>query len=427
MMSDEIIDQGVTMSIDEIASASTTASENPESIGDRKTSDKKSKQLFYVADWLPPDFGAVGQYSTIFARDLTTAGRNVRLIGLTTGNTLTTREVFPNGKVFKITRLHTPIYAKSKFITRLLWTFRTNMRIVSEVIRDPGSSQAEIIFTGAPPFMLFFMIPVKMIRHAHLVYRITDFYPEVLIAELGRRHWLLAIERLTWFLRRKVDAFEVLGDDQRAILISGGIAPNRICLKRDMSPVEIRNDERPIETPNELRDFQVLLYSGNYGVAHDIDTVVGGLIKHHREGTHTFGLWLNAIGSRAKLVEQQLRGAGIPVVRSQPGPLEDLPRLLVTADAHLISLRPEFAGIVLPSKVYGCIASRKPILFVGPASSDVHALCRDAVLPAYEHVAVGDIDGFAAALDRLAERKQSYSIANPRVPGSIYQDGMTID
>jgi hypothetical protein len=48
-----------------------------------------------------------------------------------------------------------------------------------------------------------------MIRNARLVYRITDFYPEVLIAELGRRQWLVAIERLTWLLRRKVDAFEV--------------------------------------------------------------------------------------------------------------------------------------------------------------------------------------------------------------------------
>ena len=152
----------------------------------------------------------------------------------------------------------------------------------------------------------------------------------------------------------------------------------------------------------ELKGLQVLLYSGNYGVAHDGDTVVGGLIRHHGQGTGTFGLWLNAIGSKADLVEQRLREARIPVVRSQPGPLEELPRLLVTADAHLISLRPEFSGIVLPSKVHGCIASRKPILFVGPTSSDIHMLCLNADLPAYEHVEVGDIDGFAAALDRLA-------------------------
>ena len=370
--------------------------------------------LFYIVDWLPPDFGAVGQYGAIYARELAVAGRDVRLIGLTTGDHSTTRELLANGKVFQTTRIHSTNYLKSGFVARLLWTFRTNIRIVYEVVRDLKSSQADIIFTGAPPFMLLFIIFVKIIRNTRLIYRITDFYPEVLIAELGRRPWLLVIERLIWFLRRKVDRFEVLGDDQRTILIAGGIAPDRIYLKRDISPVEIRDDELPIEVPGHLKGLQVLLYSGNYGVAHDSDTVVGGLIKHHSEGTGTFGLWLNAIGSRAERVEKQLREAGIPVVRSQPGQLEELPRLLVTADAHLITLRPEFSGIVLPSKVYGCIASRRPVLFVGPASSDVHVLCRDADLPTYEHVETGDVDGFAAALDRLAEYKRSHAFPDYR-------------
>ena len=150
--------------------------------------------------------------------------------------------------------------------------------------------------------MLFFVMAVKIIRNTCLVYRIIDFYPEVLIAELGRRPWLLAIERLTWFLRRRVDAFEVLGHDQRAILTTGGIAPDRVYLKRDTSPAEVRGDEIPIEIPRQLRGLQVLLYSRNYGVAHDSDTVLGGLIRHHREGSGTFGLWLNATGNRADLV-----------------------------------------------------------------------------------------------------------------------------
>jgi hypothetical protein len=149
--------------------------------------------------------------------------------------------------------------------------------------------------------------------------------------------------------------------------------------------------------------------------------------RHSSRRSDQAGLWLNSIGSRADLVERQLREAGIPVVRSQPGPLEELPRLLVTADVHLISLRPEFSGIVLPSKVYGCIASRKPVLFVGPASSDVHMLCSDGGLPAYEHVEVGDIAGFAAALDRLAQLKQSRPFSNGAlVPGCRRQDPTTI-
>jgi hypothetical protein len=310
------------------------------------------------------------------------------------------------------TRLHSAVYQKPRYLHRLSWTVRTNLRLVWAVIRDPRSHRAEVVFTGAPPFMLFFIFWVKVIRRARLVYRITDFYPEVLIAELGRRSWLRAIELLTWFLRRRVDAFEVLGEDQRLILIAGGIAPERIALKRDVSPVAVRGDEQPVAPPSPLQGTKILLYSGNFSVAHDIETLVGGLIRHHREGAGEFGLWLNATGARAGIVEQRLRDAGIPVARSQPGPLEDLPRLLVTADAHLISLRPEFSGIVLPSKVYGCIASGRPILFVGPASSDVDLLCRESGHPAYEHVEAGDVAGFAAALDRLA-RRETASVRRP--------------
>src|SRR6516162_9741235 len=120
-----------------------------------------------------------------------------------------------------------------------------------------------------------------------------------------------------------VRAFELLGDDQRAILIAGGIAPDRIYLKRDIAPAEIRGDEVPIEIPCQLKGLQVLLYSGNYGVAHDSDTVVRGLIRHHGQGAGSFGLWLNATGGRADVVEQQLREVSVPVVRSKPGPLEE--------------------------------------------------------------------------------------------------------
>jgi hypothetical protein len=82
--------------------------------------------------------------------------------------------------------------------------------------------------------------------------------------------------------------------------------------------------------------LQVLLYSGDYGVAHDSDTVVGGLIRHHNEGSGTFGLWLNAIGSGADLVEQQLRETGIPMIRSRPGPLEELPRCATCASSRSV-------------------------------------------------------------------------------------------
>ena len=56
----------------------------------------------------------------------------------------------------------------------------------------------------------------------------------------------------------------------------------------------------------------------------------------------------------------------------------------MAADAHLVTLRPQFSGIVLPSKIYACLATRRPIVFVGPQSSDVHLLCLKARAPSID-------------------------------------------
>jgi hypothetical protein len=204
-------------------------------------------------------------------------------------------------------------------------------------------------------------------------------------------------------LRRRVHRFEVLGEDQRRRLLALGIPPERIRLKRDPSPVEIPPGTEPLPLPEELHGRAVLLYSGNFGVAHDHETFVEGYSRHHRHGSGGVVLWLNATGAKADRVAEILRRERLPLYRSRPLPLAELPRLLVTAHAHLITLRDEFVGYVLPSKVHGCIESGKPVLFIGSTESDVHLLCTEGLEPArYRRIAVGDAAGVAAALEELA-------------------------
>jgi hypothetical protein len=72
--------------------------------------------------------------------------------------------------------------------------------------------------------------------------------------------------------------------------------------------------------------------------------------------------------------------------------------------------------VTLASMTDGLSTLYRDLLGGSYATSDVHVLCRDAGLPGYEHVEVGDIDEFAAALDRLVHREQSRPLSNrPRV------------
>ena len=370
---------------------------SPFSVSTTDRSSVPKPPIFYVVDWLPPDFGAVGQYALIQSQQFAARGRQVHLIGLTHSETSS-----ENYDRLTIQRLQARPYIKTNFLRRLIWTLTTNVRLLWAVFRQPTSRGAEILFTGAPPFMLYFAIPLKYLRGAHLTYRITDFYPEAIIAHWGRRSPLLALlERFTWFLRKRVDLFEALGEDQRELLLRGGISQERIVIKRDAAPVPITGREMPAPKPPGLRDRKVLLYSGNYGIAHEVETVAQGLARHHRASTGQFGLWLNATGRNADILESYLCERSVPVARTTPVDLKDFPALLAAADAHLITLRSEFAGIVFPSKVYACILSGRPIIFIGPKSSDVHLLCTQAQ-HRYFQVTPGDVAGFVQALEELS-------------------------
>jgi hypothetical protein len=263
--------------------------------------------------------------------------------------------------------------------------------------------------------MLFFAVWLKWLLGARLIYRITDFYPEVVIAALAKPNSLLRLlAQMTWWLRRQIDAFEALGNDQRRLLTAGGIATGRITVVRDQSPIEVLGSEAPAPRPPELADRVVLLYSGNFGVAHDAETLTQGFAAYCRGGGRAVGLWLNATGPGADAVGEALARDGLPFARTAPVPLDQLPSILVSADAHVICLKPEFAGLVLPSKVFGCLASRRPILFVGPEASDVHELCTSDNSIWYRRIEPGDVSSFADALNALVEHTRGYRVvSNP--------------
>jgi hypothetical protein len=362
-------------------------------------------KLVYLCDWLPPDFGAVGQYSLLFARQRAAGGEEVTLGGLSSSTDSVVEERHGTGRL-RVVRLRAPVYDRADFKARAAWTARTNAALLWRLRREIRAAD-EVLFTGSPPFLIHLLVPANLLLRKRLTYRITDFHPECLIAEIAEKGRvpapLRAFHRLTVRLRRGVHRFEVLGEDQRQRLLEIGIPGERIALQRDPSPVAIPADAEPLPRPAELGDRAVLLYSGNFVIAHDHETFVAGYRLHHREGSGRVGLWLNATGAKADLVEEELRREGLPVYRSRPVPLELLPRLLVTPDAHLITLRDEFVGYVLPSKVHGCIESGRDVLYIGSPRSDVHLLCSQH-LPAerYRRVDTGDVAGVARELEALA-------------------------
>jgi len=359
------------------------------------------RRVVIIADWLPPDFGAVGQYMQLRARALAERGHDVTLIGLTSGAGSLARHARGEGSLTELRLAARPV-PRGRLFRRLMWTLWTDLRLMVAGFRYLRVADG-VLFTGSPPFMIHLLAPLKFLWPGRLVYRITDFHPECLIAARSRLSRALGLLlALTNFWRRRIDGFEVLGIDQKRRLAATGVQSERIALVRDGSPVSF-SDNPPVEPlPDPLAGCCVLLYAGNYGVAHDVDTVAEGYARHHREGTGRVRLWLSATGDGAEELGRRLSAQGLPFHRSPPVPLERLADLLRAPHAHLVTLKDAFVGYVMPSKIYACVASARPILFVGSADSDVDLVARPS--PAgYWRVSCGDVAGFATALEAIAD------------------------
>lgn len=358
--------------------------------------------LVYIVDWLPPDYGAIGQYALKEAQERAREGEAVHLFGLSSTSSSDAEHAVGAGRL-RVTRLKSAPVPRTDLKRRAAWTLATNARLVGAALRAIRSAD-EVLFTASPPFLEHLLVPLRPLIRGRLVFRIADVHPEVMMREMARPSRLLeAFRRLAVHWRRRADVIEVLGEDQRQLMEEAGVDPRRLVLRRSGLPVAWDESAVPMSRPPILDRAVLLLYSGAVGHAHDVDTFVEGYTAHHQRGTGRVVLWLNADGTFADRFEEAVRGRGLPIHRGRPVPLEQFCNLMVTADAHLITLKDEYVGLVVPSKVYGCIASGKQIFFVGSERSDVELLCQEQCPTRYERASIGDAAAVAGALERIAD------------------------
>ena len=148
------------------------------------------RRVVIIADWLPPDFGAVGQYMQLRAQALAEQGHDVTLIGLASGGGSVRSEARGKGTLTEVRLAARPV-PRGSLLGRLMWTLWTDLRLVMTGFRALRAADG-VLFTGSPPFMIHLLAPLKFLWRARLVYRITDFHPECLIAAQPRPSRALA-------------------------------------------------------------------------------------------------------------------------------------------------------------------------------------------------------------------------------------------
>ena len=113
----------------------------------------------------------------------------------------------------------------------------------------------------------------------------------------------------------------------------------------------------------------VVLYSGNAGQVHRFDELLSAMKR--LEGRPEIHFAFVGGGPRRPEIEEFVARERLTNASFHPAlPRERLGALLSAADAHFVSLRPEQVGVSVPSKLYGQLASARPVLFVGPAACE---------------------------------------------------------
>jgi glycosyltransferase involved in cell wall biosynthesis len=266
-----------------------------------------------------------------------------------------------------------------------------------------------------PPLLSVAATHAAKRRGLHLVNWLQDLYPEVAAAlgvpfikgPLGRGLLRLRDESL-----RAADVNVVVGERMAEIVSARGIAPERIrvipnwCDDEEIQPVAPLDN--PLRRDWGLGDRFVIGYSGNLGRGHEFETVLAAAERLRGDRRLCFLF----IGGGKKFAElaHSARERGLDhLFRFLPYQERTVLRLsLGVPDVHLISLRPELEGLIVPSKLYGIAAAGRPIIAVTARDGEIARLvqrhdCGTVIKPGEGELLADTLRGLRAAPARTAE------------------------
>ncbi len=208
------------------------------------------------------------------------------------------------------------------------------------------------------------------VRIAHWAF---DLYPEAAIADGRLRERSTLARMLRAVLRRAYGSCDLIADIGPCM--RQRLDRYRPTAKRaTLTPwALVEPPEIPEPDPQTRRRLfgdarLALLYSGNLGRAHSFEPFLELARALESDGVH-FAFAVR--GERVAELERALRSGPANVSLAPFAREEDLARHLAAADVHLASLRPEWSGLVVPSKFFGSLAMGRPVLFAGARSSAI--------------------------------------------------------
>lgn len=374
-------------------------------------------RVIFLNRFFHPDHSATSQMLSDLAFELAKTGQAVSVI--------TSRQRYDAPEVrlaaretlggVEIHRVWTSRFGRSNLIGRAIDYGTFYLSAAWRLWRLARAGDVVVAKTD-PPMLSVIVAPICRLRGAKLANWLQDIFPEVAEA-LGVGRSSLAnfgyslLRRLRDRSLKRAVVTVAIGEQMAKRLSGLGLPPERIRVIQNWADGALI---RPIDpAANALRrdwglsQAFVVGYSGNLGRAHAYRTLLDAISlieaerrsdrSGHAEGRHGCPpiVWL-FIGGGAQYegFKRAVADRGLSSVQFQPYQArERLAESLSAADVHLVSLRPELEGLIVPSKFYGVAAAGRPAIFIG----DVEGEIADVVSRHRCGVPVAEGDGVALA------------------------------
>ncbi len=243
------------------------------------------------------------------------------------------------------------------------------------VLRCLSPAPDVVVSLTTPPFCGLLARRLKKKKGVPYVLWCMDLYPEALVAN-GFPGPVRSLFGLARSEREGAECIVTLGPDMtervRQQIPDARVEEIPVWSVFSPSPNDHRNAAQFRAQRGWQDDAMVLMYSGHLGRAHRLD----GFIRLARE-SRTRGTALRFVVSTDRF-PPELRCHESSLISWIPpvSAAERIPHLL-SADIHLVSQRPEWKGVVVPSKYQAACALGRPVLFDGPADSSVGGWIRE--------------------------------------------------
>jgi len=351
------------------------------------------KKILVISEPFYPQEVASVQLLLDLCEDLVKAGYKVKVI---TGNLTQifnqkqNRNILrqENYKGIEILRLRNTTFSKYRMIGRFLNYLTFHFLVLCHTL---FFERPNLVFVlSNPPFISFWGLILKMLKRSKVIYNVQDLFPDVVV-ELGKlknKLFIRFLKKISELIIKKVDKVVVIGEYmkkriRREYLRGTNMSNNHIVTIHNWADGgKIKVLRKDIENNFfkkkwELEGRFIVLYSGNIGYLHEFDTIISAAECFAKEGLKEIIFVFIGEGIKKSYIKKKVKEKGLNNILFFPYQTQEmLSYSLGLTNVSLVTLEKGFEGMVVPSKIYGILASGRPVIAVVGEESEVVEIIR---------------------------------------------------